>query len=112
MQEFLGFTISGLTSASIYAIVASGLVLTFATTGFFNFAQGAMAMVGAFAYWQLSVGWGWPAPLAPAVCLLVLAPILGVAVARLMRGVSDTSDTVRLVATLGLLLGLLGVVQY
>jgi branched-chain amino acid transport system permease protein len=112
VQEFISFTVSGLTSAAIYAIVASGLVLTYTTTGTFNFAQGAMAMVGAFAYWQFHVDWGWPVPVALAVSILVVAPVLGLLVARLMRGIETTSETVRIVATLGLLLGLLGAVQY
>lgn len=112
MQQFLSFTASGLTSASVYAIVASGLVLTFATTGTFNFAHGALAMVGAFTYWQLQVAWGWPVPVALAVTVGVVGPILGVLVARLMHGLSGTTDTVRLVASLGLLLGLLGAAQY
>ncbi len=38
MHEFIIFTISGLATAGIYAITASGLTLTYATTGIFNFA--------------------------------------------------------------------------
>ena len=49
---------------SIFALAASGLVLTYTTTGIFNFAHGAIGMLGAFAYWQLHVDWGWPTPLA------------------------------------------------
>jgi branched-chain amino acid transport system permease protein len=112
VQELLSFTISGLTSASIYAIVASGLVLTYTTTGVFNFAQGAMAMVGAFTFWQLHVEWGFSTPIALAIGILVIAPLLGLGVSWMLRGIETTSETVRLVATLGLLLGLLGAAQY
>ena len=41
MDKFLTFTIVGLTIAAIYAVIASGLVLTYTTTGIFNFAHGA-----------------------------------------------------------------------
>jgi branched-chain amino acid transport system permease protein len=112
VQQFLAFTFSGLTTAAIYAIVASGLVLTYTTTGVFNFAQGAMAMIGAFVYWQLRFDWGWPAPLALAVTLGLLAPLFGWGVARVMRGLQGTSETITLVASLGLLLGLVGVAQF
>ena len=78
MDKFLTFTIVGLTVASIYAIFASGLVLTYTTTGIFNFAHGAAGMLFAFVYWQLRFDWGWSAPLSLVVVLLVLAPLFGV----------------------------------
>lgn len=112
MEQFLAFTSSGLTTAAIYAIVASGLVLTYTTTGVFNFAQGAMAMIGAFVYWQLRFSWAWPAPVALALTLGVVAPLFGWGVSRVMRGLHGLSDTITLVASLGLLLGLVGVAQF
>ena len=48
----------GVTIGSIYAIAASGLVVTYTTSGIFNFAQGAMGMFCAFVYWQLKVDSG------------------------------------------------------
>ena len=78
MTEFLSFTIAGLSLAAILAVAASGLVLTYTTTGVFNFAHGAIGMLGAFAYWQLRFDWGWPTPIAIAVVLLVLGPLFGV----------------------------------
>ena len=53
MNTFVTFTILGLVLGSVYAIAASGLVLTYNTSGIFNFAHGAQAMLGAFIYWQL-----------------------------------------------------------
>ena len=58
------YTILGLVTGAVYGIAASGLVLTYTTSGIFNFAQGAMAMLAAFTYWQFRYGWNWPAPLA------------------------------------------------
>ena len=60
MDTFLTFTVLGLVLSAVYAIAASGLVLTYNTSGVFNFAHGAQAMLGAFMYWQFSVGWGLP----------------------------------------------------
>ena len=60
MDTFLTFTVLGLVLSAVYAIAASGLVLTYNTSGIFNFAHGAQAMLGAFMYWQFSVGWGLP----------------------------------------------------
>ena len=62
MEEFLDLTVLGLCTASIYALAASGLVLTYTTTGIFNFAHGAIGMLGAFAFWQLHTGLGMAHP--------------------------------------------------
>ena len=77
MQEFLQYTILGLVIGGVYGIAASGLVVTYTTSGIFNFAHGAVAMLAAFTYWQFRFGWNWPAPLALLVVLGVLAPALG-----------------------------------
>lgn len=60
MSEFLTYTIVGLVTAAIYAIAASGLVVTYTTSGVFNIAHGAVGMFGAFVFWQLRFGWNWP----------------------------------------------------
>jgi branched-chain amino acid transport system permease protein len=108
MSEFLAFGIVGLSTAAIYAIIGSGLVLTYATTGTFNFSQGAGGMLAAFTYWQLTVGWGWPVPATLAVVLLILAPAFGLAIERfVMRPISHLGDTERVVVTIALLSGMI-----
>ena len=110
MDELLSLTVLGLCTASIFALAASGLVLTYTTTGIFNFAHGAIGMLGAFAYWQLHDDWGWPTPISLVVVLLVLAPLLGLAIERgIMRHLTDAPETVRIVVTISLLVALLGV---
>src|SRR5258708_4921466 len=100
MREFVLYTVSGLTTAGIYAITASGLTLTYTTTGVFNFAHGATGMVAAFLYWQLRFAWGVPAPAAFAVVLLIAAPMFGLLLERtIMRRLEGTSDVTKLVVT-------------
>ncbi len=55
MDKFLTFTVVGLSTSAIYAIAASGLVVTYTTSGIFNFAHGAIGMMAAFTYWQVHV---------------------------------------------------------
>ncbi len=109
MQNFLANTVLGLATAAIFALAASGLVLTYTTTGIFNFAHGAIGMLGAFTYWQLHVAWGWPIPLALGGVLLVAAPLLGVGIERvIMRGLHDAPETIRIIVTVSLLVAMLG----
>ena len=109
MQDFLAFTIVGIVTGSIYAIAASGLVVTYTTSGVFNFAHGAVGMIAAFLFWELKVNqdWGtWPALI---VVLLVFAPLFGIMIERLlMRRLSGQSTGVTLVVTVGLLVMLYG----
>ena len=113
MDQFLTYGIVGLSTAAIYAVIGSGLVLTYTTTGVFNFAHGAAGMLAAFTYWQLTIGWGWPVPVALAVVLLVLAPAFGAAFERvIIRPVARLGEAERLVVTVAMLSGLIAVAQW
>jgi branched-chain amino acid transport system permease protein len=110
MTTFLALTTLGIVVGCIYALTATGLVVTYTTSGIFNFAHGAIGMFGAFSYWQLAVGWHWPAWVALPVVLLVEAPLLGAGIeAVLIRPLRSSSVDLSLVVTLGLLLFLLGI---
>lgn len=101
----------GLVSAAIYAVAASGLVVTYTTSGIFNFAHGAVAMMSAFVYWQLSSpdAWGLPVPVALVLTLLVFAPGLGWGIdVVLMRRLHDAAPITRIVVPIGLLVALIG----
>lgn len=113
MDKFLTFGIVGLSLAAIYAVMASGLVVTYTTTGIFNFAHGAVGMLAAFSYWQFRVHWGWPAPLALVFVILVLAPAFGVFLDWLvMSRIRDTSEAVKLVVSVSLLTAMIGGAQW
>ena len=112
-MEFISLVVVGLITGCVYALSATGLVVTYTTSGIFNFAHGAIGMLGAFSFWQLTVAWGWPTWLALPVVLLILAPLFGAAIERsLIRPLHGASVDVTLVITLGLLLFLLGAANY
>jgi branched-chain amino acid transport system permease protein len=107
VHAFVVYTVSGLATAGIFAITASGLTLTYATTGVFNFAHGAIGMIAAFAYWQLRSQWKVPTLLAFAVVVLVIAPLFGLVLERVvMRRLDGTAEVTKLVATVAVALGL------
>lgn len=109
MSELLALTIVGVVTGSIYAVAASGLVVTYTTSGVFNIAHGAVGMLMAFLYWQVRFDWGWPAAASLAFVLLVAAPLLGVVIERtLARDLAKASLVSSLVVTIGLLLVLMG----
>jgi branched-chain amino acid transport system permease protein len=110
VSVFLSFTVLGLVLGAIYGILATGLVVTYNTTGVFNFAQGAVGMVAAFSYWQLWQDWHWPFLLAIVVVVFIEAPLLAVVVEFvLFRRIHGATVERSLMVTLGLLVILLGV---
>lgn len=113
MDLFLTYTLVGLVMGAVYAIAASGLVLTYTTSGVFNFAHGAQAMLAAFFYWQLSVGWGLPVPVAFLLVVGVFGPITGVLLHRLlMHGLRDVAEVTKVVVTIAVLLGMVSLSQW
>lgn len=111
-SEFFSYTVTGLFFGAAYAIAASGLVLTYATTRVFNLAHGAISMVAAFLYWYLKEDQGLPTWLAVGLVLFVIAPAFGVVLERLvMRGLGDAPVSVSLVVTVGLFILLVGIAQ-
>ena len=103
------FLIAGVALGSIYGVAAQGLVVTYATSGVFNFAQGAIGMFMAYVYWQLRVDIGLPTVVAFALTVAVLAPALGIFIERLIMRRLVTAPLVgQLVATVGLMLALMG----
>lgn len=118
MQSFLNFTVVGIATAAVYAIAASGLVVTYTTSGIFNFAHGAVGMISAFLYWQVSApavsgGWEWPVWWSLIFVVFIAAPLLGALIERvIMRGLEGATEVVKIVVTVSLLLALVGLSQW
>jgi ABC-type branched-subunit amino acid transport system ATPase component/branched-subunit amino acid ABC-type transport system permease component len=107
MSKFLALFITGSVSGGIYAMLSSGLVLTYVTSGIFNFAYGAMAFAVAYTFFQLTVGLGLPSIVAALICLLVVSPLLGLLLDRMIdRHLLGASTVARIVAPIGVLIAL------
>jgi len=110
VTTFLAFTVVGIVLGCIYALSATGLVVTYITSGIFNFAHAAVGMIAAFTYWNLTVEQGWPAILALPFILLIFAPLLGILIdVLIMRNLQTASEEVRVIVTVALMLFLLGI---
>jgi len=105
----LGFLLTGIALGSIYGVAAQGLVVTYSTSGVFNFAQGAIGMFLAYVYWEFRVDIGLPTIVGILLTVLVAAPVMGVLIERgIMRYLTDSPIVAQLVVTIGLMLGLMG----
>jgi ABC-type branched-subunit amino acid transport system ATPase component/branched-subunit amino acid ABC-type transport system permease component len=113
MDQFWNLVFSGLVTGAIYGIMASGLVLTYTTSGIFNFAHGAVAFATAYLYYQLNTGLGVPIVPALVISVFVFAPLLGLLLDRiLLRRLASAPVYARIVGTIGLLVALPALIQW
>jgi branched-subunit amino acid ABC-type transport system permease component len=111
VSELLPYVVGGLAGGSVYALAALGLVLTYKTTGIFNFAHGSVAALAAYVFHDLWQVHGMPWPLALVLVVGVLAPIVGLLLERLARSLVRVSTAAKIVATVGLLVGIQGLLS-
>ena len=109
MNALLPFVILGITAGSVYGLTGTGLVLTYKTSGIFNFAQGAVATTGAYAFYILHDDvLHLPAVPTALICVFVLGPVLGLGLEAMARRLADASATMQVVATVGIVLAVQG----
>jgi branched-subunit amino acid ABC-type transport system permease component len=110
VSTLLPYLVLGLVSGSVYGLTAMGLVLTYKTTGVFNFAHGAVATGAAYLFYELDAkrGLPWPVALVATVALIAVlgGPLMELIGSRLRRVPVAT----QVVATIGLLLAIQGIV--
>ena len=113
MDKFLQLTVSGLVTGAIYSIMAAGLVLTYTTSGIFNFAHGAVAFTTAYVFYQLNTGLQVPIVPAMIISVFIFAPLLGLLLDRLLlRRLAKAPVYARIVGTIGLLVALPALTQW
>ena len=99
----LQFIVVGLVFGSIYALAASGLVITYVSTGVLNFAFGAFAFFIARFYYYIHVEKEWGILASAAMSLLVLAPFMGIFFYMVIfRFLRLSSQLIKVVVTIGL----------
>jgi branched-chain amino acid transport system permease protein len=109
---FLQFTLIGVAVGCVYAIAASGLVLTYTTTGVFNFAHGAVGMFASYLYWQLTQRSGLPAAVGLLIVLGVVGPAIGLATELMFRRFKDADVGTTIVLTIALTVMYIGIARY
>jgi branched-subunit amino acid ABC-type transport system permease component len=106
VQQTIQLAILGVATGCLYALMASGLVLTYRSSRVLNFAHGAVATFGTFTCLHAVNNWEWP---------ILAAVVLGVGTSALigalfqtlvLRPLRDAPQLARVVATLGLLVAL------
>jgi branched-chain amino acid transport system permease protein len=102
MSEFLEYSLLGLLSGGVTALIALSFVLIYKGTGVVNFAVGEVMMLGAYLYYAGAVTFELPPWAAFAIALVVIA-LLAVLVERaVLRPLSGKPAVAVLMATIGM----------
>ncbi len=106
MNEFISLTVAGIaTYGCVYALTAMGLVVTYTTSGIFNFAQGAVGMISAFFFYDLTKVWHLPSLLGLILVVFLFAPAIGALLERtVVRRLENAALEAKLTVTIALLL--------
>lgn len=104
MKDLLPFIILGLTSGSVYGMAGVGLVVTYKTSGVFNFAFGAIGTLAGYIFYSLNVTHGMPWPYAALISVVGVGLVLGYLSEIFARKLATKALAVRIVATLGIVL--------
>ncbi len=98
----LGYIFAGIALGSIYAIAASGIVVTYVSSGVLNFAFGSMAFFLARFYYFLNTQHGWDQLPAVVVSVFLGGPALGAFLYLvLFRHLRLSSSLIKIVSTIG-----------
>lgn len=108
LGDLLPFVVAGIVSGSLYGLAGLGLVLTYRTSGVFNFGYGAIAASAAFAFYTLHDNHGVPWPIAALIVIIGFAVVVGTLLELLTRWLVGAPDALVIVATVGILLALEG----
>jgi branched-subunit amino acid ABC-type transport system permease component len=104
VSQYWPFIITGIATGALYGLAAMGLVLTYKTTGIFNFAHGSIAAAAAYLFYELHVQHGMAWPLATAITIFLLSVVGGVLLERVARALAGAPASAKIVATVGLML--------
>lgn len=103
MNQLANWLIEGIPFGCVYALIAVGIVLTYKTTGVFNFAYAAQAFLAGAVYVKMVQVDGDPRWLGLVVAVLLVSPLLGLLLDRvLFRAMRTAPWQVKLVSVLGL----------
>ncbi|WP_160148926.1 ABC transporter permease subunit [Amycolatopsis alkalitolerans] len=103
MGQYVQLAILGLGSSAAYALLALGLVLIYRASGVLNFSHGALAMAGAYFFYETHIQHRWPYGLAMAFSVAAVAVIGALIYMLIMRPLRNAAALVRIIATLGVL---------
>ena len=102
MSEFLEYSLVGLLSGGVTALVALSFVLIYKGTGVVNFAVGEIMMLGAYLYYAGTITFGLSPWLAFSLSLVAIGGLMIIVERAVLRPLSGQPAVAVLMATIGM----------
>lgn len=114
MSDLLPFIVSGIAIGAVYGLTGTGLVLTYKTSGIFNFGHGALATAASYLFYWLHVDKGLDWKASAAVAVLIAGPLMGLGMELISRRLAPQRTALKIVGSIGLILLVqgLGAIKY
>lgn len=106
VNEYVPFLIFGISTGAIYGLSAMGLVLTYKTSGLFNFGHGTLSALAAYIFYAAHDQADMPSWVAAVLAVLIFGVFGGLVFERFAAALANVSITYRIVGTIGLLVGI------
>jgi ABC-type branched-subunit amino acid transport system ATPase component/branched-subunit amino acid ABC-type transport system permease component len=100
----LSFIVIGVVTGAVYGLASTGLVLTYRTSGVFNFAQGSIAAAAAYVFYWLNIDEHQSWWLSFIISVLILGPAAGLLLEQIGRRLARQRVEMQIVGTVGLIL--------
>jgi ABC-type branched-subunit amino acid transport system ATPase component/branched-subunit amino acid ABC-type transport system permease component len=104
MSDLLPFIVSGLATGAIYGLAGSGLVLSYKTSGIFNFGYGALLTAAVYLFYWLHHDLGWSWQVSAFISVFIGGPLLGYCMEQYARRLAKQRVAYKIVGTVGLIL--------
>ncbi len=102
VYEFIEFSLLGLFSGGVLALIGLSFVLVYKGTRVINFATGDVMMLGAYLYYTCHIILGWPLLVAFPLALIAIAALAFIVERMVLRPLSGQSVISVLMATIGI----------
>jgi ABC-type branched-subunit amino acid transport system ATPase component/branched-subunit amino acid ABC-type transport system permease component len=104
VTDFLPFIITGISAGAVYSIAAAGLLVTYKTSGVFNFGYGALGTIAAYLFYELHYESNLNWILAFIICVPVVGFVMGLIMERIGQSLAKQSTALQIVGTVGIIL--------
>ncbi|MBE8517016.1 ATP-binding cassette domain-containing protein [Amycolatopsis sp. H6(2020)] len=108
MLQLLPFVVAGIVAGAIYGLAGTGLVLTYKSSGIFNFGHGAIATVAAYVFYALHTEFGLHWTVALVVSVGIAGPVIGLLMERVAARLAPQRIALQIVGTVGIILAVQG----
>ncbi len=103
MNDVLPFIVTGMITGVIYGLAGSGLVLTFKTSGIFNFGHGAVLTASVLVFYWLHITMALDWKISFVASVFVAGPLFGLMMEFVARGLARQRTNMKIVGTVGLM---------